>query len=381
METKNQSDVWYSDADNPFPTNFTDKTVKLVHETICDDAGLIIAYSWNGQRFSVIEWETKWSDDKFPRLFEHPHESVSYRSKCTTKIQNIRYCWDNSFRINHPCSWSSSICTFIDSFRVDMYGNVISIEAYNGALTKFDVDHIYPWSRGGRSLQRNFAAVQYHANRSIKSDNLVQNLSKPRMKCGITEEQLISIVQYIIYHRSQSRLETKNCLNHLKNWLCQFPLKGTVWTNFQEKSLSSDDGKTLWFFLVNNAKKDIDQLLDITLFKDATSKEEKVEDRNTNIVVTTTFKRLTGRKNDGNICGSCLLTKSGFCHWHTSQDPNCISTNNNDHVMSSTSQVMTVGRRKDGNICGNCMKIKSGFCHSHKKQDPQYNTENNIEGK
>ena len=40
---------------------------------------------------------------------------------------------------------------WMEDFRVDMYGNVVSIHASDGALCKFDVDHIFPWSRGGRS--------------------------------------------------------------------------------------------------------------------------------------------------------------------------------------------------------------------------------------
>ena len=63
-------------------------------------------------------------------------------------------------------------------FRLDMYGNVVSIEANTfGALTYFDVDHLFPWSRGGRSVQANFAAVHYGANRWAKSDKLIPTLN------------------------------------------------------------------------------------------------------------------------------------------------------------------------------------------------------------
>jgi 5-methylcytosine-specific restriction endonuclease McrA len=51
-----------------------------------------------------------------------------------------------------------------------MWGNVVSIGAPCLSLTAMDLDHLFPWSRGGRSTLDNLAAVQFAANRNAKRE-------------------------------------------------------------------------------------------------------------------------------------------------------------------------------------------------------------------
>ena len=41
------------------------------------------------------------------------------------------------------------IISVMDNFRVDAFGNVVSKLAKSKAVCAFEVDHVFPWSRGG----------------------------------------------------------------------------------------------------------------------------------------------------------------------------------------------------------------------------------------
>ena len=98
-----------------------------------------------------------------------------------------------------------------------MYGNIVSLsksaggQAENYHLVFFDVDHIFPFSRGGRSVVKNFEAVQYCANRFVKGDNLVPMLSPVKLQCGLSEDQFIAIVEhvYIVHCNDKNRRDVK----------------------------------------------------------------------------------------------------------------------------------------------------------------------------
>eukprot|EP00959_Pyramimonas_sp_CCMP1952_P144668 3027752-Pyramimonas_sp.AAC.1 len=80
------------------------------------------------------------------------HETLGFRNKETSNEKNILVCW-NELRHTHPCIGTK----WQNEFRVDMYGNVVANPvaktAYDLAITKMDVDHVFPWSRGGRSTR------------------------------------------------------------------------------------------------------------------------------------------------------------------------------------------------------------------------------------
>ena len=52
--------------------------------------------------------------------------------------------------------------------RSDAYGNVVALHAKGDAVCSFDVDHIFPWSRGGLSVPENLMALYWGANRHVK---------------------------------------------------------------------------------------------------------------------------------------------------------------------------------------------------------------------
>ena len=136
----------------------------------------------------------------------------------------------------------------------------------------------------------NFEAVQFSANRVIKSDNLVQTLS-PRevrmivecyihshyhshifeftilssfilvhkMSCGLTYTQLLAIVDFILSEHGSSRTNCKRFFDRALYFLTTGPLTKAVgknwsWSRFQEEVKNSEDGAYLFnFFLQREA--------------------------------------------------------------------------------------------------------------------------------
>ncbi|KAF5825426.1 hypothetical protein DUNSADRAFT_10179, partial [Dunaliella salina] len=59
----------------------------------------------------------------------------------------------------------------LQHFRVDVYGNVVALDAVPGSPAAFSMDHIMPWSKGGRTRADNLMALSEAAN-SAKSNTL-----------------------------------------------------------------------------------------------------------------------------------------------------------------------------------------------------------------
>lgn len=120
-----------------------------------------------------------------------------------------------------------------------MYGNLICLPesvgglASNNALTFFDVDHIFPFSRGGRSNIKNFAAVQCAANRFVKSDNVAQSLSPRLMNCGMMASQLLAMVHWVEERFDKERNTKKALINGIVNWLTKAPMNKDSFATFQ----------------------------------------------------------------------------------------------------------------------------------------------------
>ena len=156
-----------------------------------------------------------------------------------------------------------------------MYGNIVSLsksaggQAENYHLVFFDVDHIFPFSRGGRSVVKNFEAVQYCANRFVKGDNLVPMLSPVKLQCGLSKDQFIAIVEhvYIVLGNDKSRRDVKVLVELLENTIFKLiPSRNEEedvnfgWTKFQEDVNYSLDGKYLFEYLIKK-NRDIDDYL------------------------------------------------------------------------------------------------------------------------
>lgn len=58
------------------------------------------------------------------------------------------------------------------SCRSDPYGNVVALEARGSCVCAFEVDHIFPWARGGLSVPANFMALYWRSNRNVKNDRV-----------------------------------------------------------------------------------------------------------------------------------------------------------------------------------------------------------------
>lgn len=78
-----------------------------------------------------------------------------------------------------------------DEFRVDKYGNVLARRAKRFSRTSFDVDHIFPYSRGGLSQLQNLRIIHQRANSVVKGDRVEFTIDPFQMRTGISEAQFI----------------------------------------------------------------------------------------------------------------------------------------------------------------------------------------------
>jgi len=147
-------------------------------------------FTWGGEVIASNPTEFRdWAKDlekRFPPKFNgtdrphwHPSETLLYRTRqCKAEVS---YCWDamDSFAI--PGAWKQVALgrgvplprRIQDAFRVDLFGNVVSNKASAKAVCAFEVDHVFPWSRGGCSRQSNFAGLYWGAN-VLKREKLIQ---------------------------------------------------------------------------------------------------------------------------------------------------------------------------------------------------------------
>lgn len=80
-----------------------------------------------------------------------------------------------------------------DEFRLDHYGNVLALKAEKSSLTQWDVDHIFPYSKGGLSKLGNLRIILSRANRIVKRDRFEALIQPEKMKIGISVEQLYDL--------------------------------------------------------------------------------------------------------------------------------------------------------------------------------------------
>ncbi len=48
----------------------------------------------------------------------------------------------------------------------------MALEARGSCVCAFEVDHIFPWARGGLSVVENFMALFWRSNRNVKNDKV-----------------------------------------------------------------------------------------------------------------------------------------------------------------------------------------------------------------
>lgn len=183
---------------------------------------------------------------KIERAEDH-REDASCRNVRTGSKETRQRVWrdllsyDATGRI--PEKWKSV-------FRSDRYGNVVSIKASNMSLCFFEVclqwharaevfgardkscwangllracqvDHIFPWSRGGLSEPANFTALHWGADRHVKNDKIVNCFSEEhieRMQCGLPVDGFLKLVAG---HGTQETVGKRRTFRHaMEDLLC-----------------------------------------------------------------------------------------------------------------------------------------------------------------
>ena len=249
-----ESGAWYANKGACFPPEFTEVTVKAIARAEGDDT-----VRWGRQTYTLQQWQDQLADwqKAYPNITRSdgsaPHETESYRGSQTSSPEIIKKCFDKCKRPTWPANLSGPSRTFLDQFRVDMWGNMICLPtsagglAQNEALCFFDVDHTFPFSRGGRSVLKNFEPLQCCANRYVKSDRLVQTLDPRAMHCGISAAQLVALVRWAEGggEGAGKRKDSKKLHRQIEVWLTGSPRHGQSFRAFQKDIALSSDSAVL----------------------------------------------------------------------------------------------------------------------------------------
>ena len=145
--------------------------------------------TWNDAKYTVKEWEEKvkgWNISYPVKQEKELRETAKFKAYIPSGVRKI--CWHNAdFCFFY---YASIPKPFRKDFATDAFGNVIRNDVPNMSLLFFDVDHIFPWARGGLSDPRNFWALHYYANRYVKNDNILQDMNAQDLQVGLTKDNL-----------------------------------------------------------------------------------------------------------------------------------------------------------------------------------------------
>jgi hypothetical protein len=163
-----------------------------------------------------------------------------------------------------------------------MYGNVISINGEDGSLTRYDPDHVFPWSRGGLTTNDNLIATHFAANRWAKSNTIVANLDRNNMQRGLTSLQFKNLIEYaenVIPNAGRNtRLRQRQDVFH---WLTRTPHNSCTISDFKDPIKgglgTTTDGKEIYEFL-----KRLDEGSDVTMTKGLPSSPSNNNNNNNN---------------------------------------------------------------------------------------------------
>ncbi|GMI41659.1 hypothetical protein TrCOL_g12790 [Triparma columacea] len=171
--------------------------------------------TWNGtfytaQQFEKLlnEWRKKFQEGS-------PFESSSYKAKTLEKL--TEWAFQNCAKIENDVI---NFETTKVKFRVDRHGNVVGGKGTgNFSITKFDVDHIFPWSKGGLTETENLEALHWRANRIVKKDKFLQELRKEELETGLREDQIVCLFRYIKEVKPfYGKTETRSMKAAAKKW-------------------------------------------------------------------------------------------------------------------------------------------------------------------
>ncbi|KAG1660390.1 hypothetical protein FOA52_007295 [Chlamydomonas sp. UWO 241] len=81
-----------------------------------------------------------------------------------------------------------------DTFRLDPFGNVVAVDAEPNCLCAFEVEHLFPRRRGGRTVLQNLAAVHWYSVRIRGGRLLAAVATRPEgrnpLSSGLTDSML-----------------------------------------------------------------------------------------------------------------------------------------------------------------------------------------------
>lgn len=269
--------MWYDNPKAYYPPEFTAKTVRMFPIAAIDEhkksvirwGNPLVEYTLEMWNAKLREWDELYPNIKDKTTGSTPHETEAFRGQQTRKPEIMMACWEK-LPVVVPSRYTGFARELMENFRVDRYGNVVCLpdslsggRANNSSLTFFDVDHIFPWCRGGQSSKENFEAVQNVANRTIKSDNMVQSLNPVDMNCGITLEQLISMIDLVLENYNQQRNTTRSWLEKILSWLTTSPVNKASFSDFQKEVGRTTDGRRLIQYFVQREGSQTQALLGI----------------------------------------------------------------------------------------------------------------------
>eukprot|EP00983_Pelagomonas_calceolata_P108456 1159460-Pelagomonas_calceolata.AAC.7 len=75
-------------------------------------------------------------------------------------MQDTRQTRQKCVKMQKQLAWPrNQFFELLQHFRVDVYGNVVALDAVPGSPAAFSMDHIMPWSRGGLTKTENLMAL------------------------------------------------------------------------------------------------------------------------------------------------------------------------------------------------------------------------------
>ena len=225
-----------------------------------------VEFAYSFQRFlPFLPFSEVNLTESYPNIKVHgntPHET-SRHCNITSTPRVMEYCWNNNHnfvydhcndayfkKLLNSDTVPPLIKKFLQKYRLDIYGNVISQTSSKNSLVGFDVDHKFPYSRGGRSTNKNFICCQSTANRHVKSDQLIPYLDAKAMACGLQLDQLLGIVKYC--HESQQG-KGRGTLSHLLTTFEKF-LEADPPNIIKSKAKATKEKSNSWFCFQKETK-------------------------------------------------------------------------------------------------------------------------------
>ncbi len=118
-------------------------------------------------------------------------------AELAAKLQGFRsHCWAQLLRLDGavPAMPVEVPEGLSDSYRPDPFGNIVAEGAEPHSLCHFEVEHLFPRRRGGRTVLQNLAAVHWFACRvrggRLLSTVVIRHDGVNPMQCGLTDSML-----------------------------------------------------------------------------------------------------------------------------------------------------------------------------------------------